>query len=84
MSCGSDGTVVPVKKKIKKTAARKHLVGEVTPRRSPRVSRPAEVVEDELLGLGGMPHLVLVCLPLPRLHLLRLVLVHLVRGRNAA
>ena len=53
--CGSDGTVVPVKKKIKKTAARKHVVGEVTPRRSPRVSRPAEVVEDEGLGLGGTP-----------------------------
>ena len=53
--CGSDGTVVPVKKKIKKTAARKHVVGEVTPRKSPRVSRPAQVVEDEGLGLGGMP-----------------------------
>ena len=55
VSCGSDGKVVPVKKKIKKTAARKHLVGEVTPRRSPRVSRPAEVVEHEGLGLGGTP-----------------------------
>ena len=55
VSCGSDGTVVPVKKKIKKTAARKLVVGEVTPRRSPRVSRPAEVVEDEGLGLGGTP-----------------------------
>lgn len=53
--CGSDGTVVPIKKKIKKIAARKLVVGEVTPRRSPRVSRPAEVVEDELLGLGGTP-----------------------------
>ena len=53
--CGSDGTVVPVKKKIKKTAARKLVVGAVTPRRSPRVSRPAEVVEDEGLGLGGTP-----------------------------
>ena len=55
MPCGSDGTFVPVKKKIKKTAARKLVVGEVTPRRSPRVSRPAEVVEDEGLGLGGTP-----------------------------
>ena len=55
VSCGTDGTVVPVKKKIKKTAARKLVVGEVTPRRSPRVSRPAEVVEDEGLGLGGTP-----------------------------
>ena len=55
MSGGTDGTVVPVKKKIKKTAARKLVVGEVTPRRSPRVSRPAEVVEDEGLGLGGTP-----------------------------
>ena len=55
MPCGSDGTVVPVKKKIKKTAARKHVVGEVTPRRSPCVSRPAEGVEDEGLGLGGTP-----------------------------
>ena len=53
VSCGSDGTVVPVKKKIKQTAARKLVVGEVTPPRSPRVSRPAEVVEDEGLGLGG-------------------------------
>ena len=55
MQCGSDGTVVPVKKKIKKTAARKLVVGEVTPRRSPHVSRPAELVEDEGLGLGGTP-----------------------------
>ena len=31
VSCGSDGTDVPVKKKIKKTAARKLVVGEVTP-----------------------------------------------------
>ena len=53
--CGTDGTVVHVKKKIKKTVARKHLVGEVTPRRSPRVSRPAELAEDEGLGLGGTP-----------------------------
>ena len=53
--CGTDGTVVPVKKKIKKTTARKLVVGEVTPRRSPRVSRPAKVVEDEGLGLGGTP-----------------------------
>ena len=53
--CGTNGTVVPVKKKTKKTAARKHLVGEVTPRRSPRVSRPAELAEDEGLGLGGTP-----------------------------
>ena len=53
--CGSDGTFVPVKKKIKKTSARKLVVGEVTPRRSPRVARPAEVVEDEWLGLGGTP-----------------------------
>ena len=49
------GTVVPVKKKMKKTAVRKHVVGGVTPRRSPRVSRHAEVVEDEGLGLGGTP-----------------------------
>ena len=55
LPCGSDGTVVPVKKKIKKTAARKLVVGEVTPWRSPRVSRPAEVVEDKGLGLGGTP-----------------------------
>ena len=55
MPCGSDGTVVPVKKKIKRTAARKLVVGEVTPRRSPRVSRPAEVVEDEGLCVGGTP-----------------------------
>ena len=55
VTCGSDGTVVPVKKKIKKTTARKLVVGEVTPRRSPHVSRPAEVVEDEGLGLGGTP-----------------------------
>ena len=54
--CGNDGTVVPVKKKIKKTAARKLVVGEVTPRKSPHVSRLAEVVEDEGLGLGGTPH----------------------------
>ena len=53
--CGSDGTVVPIKKKIKKTAARKLVVGKVTPRKSPRVSRPAEVVEDEGFGLGGTP-----------------------------
>ena len=51
----SCGTVVPVKKKIKKTAAWKLVVGEVTPRRIPRVSRPTEVVEDEGLGLGGTP-----------------------------
>ena len=55
MPCGSDGTVVPVKKKIKKTAARKHLVGEVTPQRCARVSRPAELAGDEGLGLGGTP-----------------------------
>ena len=55
VSCGSDGKVVPVKNKIKKTAVRKLVVGEVTPRRSPRVSRPAEVVEDEGFSLGGTP-----------------------------
>ena len=55
MPCGTDGMVVPVKKKIKKTVVRKHLVGDVTPRRSPRVSRPAELAEDEGLGLGGTP-----------------------------
>ena len=55
VSCDTDGTIVPVKKKIKKTAARKLVVGAVTPRKSPRVSRPAEVVEDEGLGLGGTP-----------------------------
>ena len=55
VSGGTDGTVVSVKKKIKKTATRKHLVGEVTPRSSPRVSRPAELSEDEGLALGGTP-----------------------------
>ena len=50
---GSDDTAVPVKKKIKNTAARKLVLGAVTPRKSPHVSRPAEVVEDEGLGLGG-------------------------------
>ena len=83
MSCDTDGTIVPVKKKIKKTAARKHVVCEVTPRRIPRVSWPTELVEDEGLGLGGTPHRSPRVLALPRLHLLRLVLVHLVRARNA-
>ena len=55
MSCGTNGMVVSVKKKIKKTAARKHLVGEVTPRRSPHVSRAAELAEEEGLALGGTP-----------------------------
>ena len=55
MSCGSDGMVVPVKNKIKKSAARKHVVGGVTPWRSPHVSRPAELAEDEGLGLVGTP-----------------------------
>ena len=54
--CGTDGMVVPVKKKIKKTAARKHLVGDVTPRRSPRVSKVVELAEEEGLALGGTPH----------------------------
>ena len=58
-----------VKKKIKKTAARKLVVGEVTPRRSPRVSRPAKVVEDEGLGLGGMargsPRVLATAVPTP-------------------
>jgi hypothetical protein len=58
--CGTDGMVVPVKKKIKKTAARKHLVGEVTPRRSPRVSKAAgpsvgELPEVEGQARGGTP-----------------------------
>ena len=55
VSCGSDVTVVPVKKKIKNTAARKLVVGEVTPRRSPRVLGPAELAEVEGLGLRGTP-----------------------------
>jgi hypothetical protein len=50
----------PVKKKVKKTVARKHLVGEVTPRRSPHVSQAAgpsvvELPEVEGQARGGTP-----------------------------
>ena len=57
----TDGMAAPLKKKFKKTVARKHLVGEVTPRRSPRVSKAAgqsvgELPEVEGQARGGTPH----------------------------
>ena len=59
--CATDGMVAHVKKKINKTTARKHLVGEVTPRRSPRVSKAAgpsvgELPEVEGQARDGTPH----------------------------
>jgi hypothetical protein len=56
----TDGMAAPVKKKVKKTVVRKHLLGEVTPRRSPRVSHAAgpsvvELPEVEGQARGGTP-----------------------------
>ncbi|KAI5016302.1 hypothetical protein ZWY2020_006153 [Hordeum vulgare] len=49
----SDNLIGPVKKKFKRTAMRKHLVGEVTPRRSPRVSEVASPSVGEIPKISG-------------------------------
>lgn len=49
----SDNMVAPVKKKFKRTVMKKHLVGEVTPRRSPCVSKFAGPSVGELPEISG-------------------------------
>ncbi|KAE8807443.1 hypothetical protein D1007_16228 [Hordeum vulgare] len=50
---GSDNLVFPVKKNFKHTVTKKHLVGEVTPRKSPHVYKVASPSVGELPKISG-------------------------------
>ncbi|KAI5006719.1 hypothetical protein ZWY2020_033962 [Hordeum vulgare] len=50
---GCDNLVVRVKMKFKRTVMKKHLLGEVTPRRSPHVSKVAGPRVGELAKISG-------------------------------